>query len=77
MVIDEQAGFVLRATTGYVFCTVPARGRWVGWIERPRPRIDVRANLDITTSTHAAARVEIAARILSVLEAVTNRDLMA
>ena len=69
MVIDDQSGFVLRAKTGYVFSTAPARGWWVGWIERPGLVSTFALNLDITTSTHAAARVEIGTRILSALEA--------
>lgn len=69
MVIDDSAGFVLRAKTGYVFSTTPARGWWVGWVQRPGAVSTFALNLDITTPAHAAARVEIATEILTALGA--------
>jgi len=69
MVVDDQSGFVLRAKTGYVFSTTPARGWWIGWVERPGRVSTFALNLDITTSAHAAARVEIGTRILTALNA--------
>jgi beta-lactamase class D len=69
MVVDGGAGFVLRAKTGYVFSTVPARGWWVGWVQRPGLVSTFALNLDITTPAHAAARVEIGTEILAALGA--------
>jgi len=69
MVVDDNAGFTLRAKTGYVFSTTPARGWWVGWVQRPGSVSTFALNLDITTSAHAAARVEIGTRILTALNA--------
>jgi len=69
MVVDDRSGFVLRAKTGYVFSTTPARGWWVGWVERPGLVSAFALNLDITTPAHAAARVEIGTRILTTLGA--------
>jgi beta-lactamase class D len=69
MVVDDAAGFVLRAKTGYVFSTTPARGWWVGWVERPGLVSTFALNLDITAPAHAAARAEIGTRILTSLDA--------
>ena len=69
MVVDDASGFVLRAKTGYVFSTTPARGWWVGWVERPGVVSTFAMNLDITAPAHAAARVEIGTRILTALDA--------
>ena len=69
MVVDDSNGFVLRAKTGYVFSTVPARGWWVGWVERPGLVSTFALNLDITAPGHAAGRVEIGTEILTSLGA--------
>lgn len=69
MVVEDQAGFVLRAKTGYVFSTTPARGWWVGWVQRLGGVSTFALNLDITAPAHAAARVEIGTEILTALGA--------
>ena len=69
MVVDDRADVVLRAKTGYVFSTVPARGWWVGWVQRKGMVSTFALNLDITSPAHAAARAEIGTRILTSLGA--------
>jgi beta-lactamase class D len=69
MVVDDSSGFVLRAKTGYVFSTTPARGWWVGWVERPGLVSTFALNLDITAPADAAARAQIGTEILTELGA--------
>lgn len=69
MVVDGPPGSVLRAKTGYVFTTTPARGWWVGWVQRPGLVSTFALNLDITAPAHAAARAQIGTRILTALGA--------
>ena len=60
---------MLRAKAGYVFSTTPARGWWVGWVERRGLVSTFALNLDIAMPAHAAARVQIGTEILSALGA--------
>jgi beta-lactamase class D len=70
MVLESDAGAVLRGKTGYVFSTSPNVGWWVGWVASGAESWAFALNLDITRTEHAAARVAIGRAILGELGAL-------
>jgi len=70
MVLERDAGVVLRGKTGYVFSTSPNVGWWVGWVASGRASWTFALNLDITRPEHAAARIPIGRAILAQLGAL-------
>lgn len=72
MLVEGTRNYKLRAKTGYVFSTQPARGWWVGWVERRGRTSTFALNLDITKPEHAAARITIGRKILERLGAFSR-----
>lgn len=70
LVVQRDAGVVLRAKTGYVFTTAPRVGWWVGWVDRGRRTWSFALNLDVTQSAHLAARAAIGRAVLTELGAL-------
>jgi beta-lactamase class D len=70
MILERDAGVVLRGKTGYVFSTSPHVGWWVGWVASGADSWTFALNLDITRPEHAAARVAIGRAILGELGAL-------
>jgi beta-lactamase class D len=70
MVIEEGAGYVIRAKTGWAMDIDPNIGWIVGWVERGGNAYLFALNLDITEEAHAAARLAIAKAVLKDLGAL-------
>ena len=70
LVIEEGAGYVIRAKTGWAMDVEPNIGWIVGWVERGDDVYLFALNIDIRTKEDAAARLAIAKAVLKDLGAL-------